>query len=387
MSKIIRINDGNYTVSLRDPAGSLNLTTLDNIAGSGDIYLKSPHVIIGGINESKLDTSNTIAYLFNDTPTEIHAFGNAQTVNIAQASSTVNLYGSIIVDNNLTVNHDVSIIGNLTVEGTLTTINSTTLTVDDGNLELGSRPSPTDITADGGGITLKGATDKTITWNNNGSDNWTSGSNWNIASGKTYKIDNTTVLTVNSILPNATTFSIGSASGTLTINSPTVVTTDLHSTSIDVGTINVTNQITGSPSSILQSKINFGIVTGNTKSLITPVGTTAQRDSVPVVGYVRFNSTLGHLEVYDGVQWNELGNISSIITSPTGSLITPSGTTAQRDVPAVAGYFRFNTTLMIWEGYDGSIWQPMQLILNVIDGGTFGASEVPPSSEINGGLF
>ncbi len=61
---------------------------------------------------------------------------------------------------------------NLTVNGTTTTINSTTLTVDDKNIVLGSVDTPTDTTADGGGITLKGATDKTITWLDS-TDSWT----------------------------------------------------------------------------------------------------------------------------------------------------------------------------------------------------------------------
>ena len=62
-------------------------------------------------------------------------------------------------------NAGVTIAGNLTVDGTTTTINSVTLTVDDKNIELGSVASPTDSTAAGGGITLKGATDKVIDWN------------------------------------------------------------------------------------------------------------------------------------------------------------------------------------------------------------------------------
>ena len=61
--------------------------------------------------------------------------------------------------------------GNLTVNGTTTTIDSTTLTVEDKNIELGKVDTPTDTTADGGGITLKGATDKTITWSD-ASDTW-----------------------------------------------------------------------------------------------------------------------------------------------------------------------------------------------------------------------
>jgi hypothetical protein len=49
---------------------------------------------------------------------------------------------------------DFTINGNLTVNGATTTINSTTISVDDKNIELGSTASPTDTTADGGGITL-----------------------------------------------------------------------------------------------------------------------------------------------------------------------------------------------------------------------------------------
>ena len=61
---------------------------------------------------------------------------------------------------------------NLTVQGTTTTISSTTIEVADKNLELGKVSTPTDTTADGGGITLKGATDKTITWID-ATNNWT----------------------------------------------------------------------------------------------------------------------------------------------------------------------------------------------------------------------
>ena len=66
----------------------------------------------------------------------------------------------------------VTIAGDLTVSGTTTTVESTTVTIDDKNIELGSVASPTDTTADGGGITLKGATDKTLTWVNS-TDAWT----------------------------------------------------------------------------------------------------------------------------------------------------------------------------------------------------------------------
>jgi hypothetical protein len=72
----------------------------------------------------------------------------------------------VTFENDIAVNGQVTIAGDLIINGTTTTINSVTLTVDDKNIELGSIASPTDVTADGGGITLKGSTDKSFTYVN-----------------------------------------------------------------------------------------------------------------------------------------------------------------------------------------------------------------------------
>lgn len=81
----------------------------------------------------------------------------------------------------------------MTINGTTTTINSTTLTVDDKNIELGSVASPTDITADGGGITLKGSTDKTFNWVDS-TDSWTSSENIDLAANKKFTIASNPVM-------------------------------------------------------------------------------------------------------------------------------------------------------------------------------------------------
>ena len=65
-----------------------------------------------------------------------------------------------------TVNDNLTVTGDLIVNGTQTTLNVATITVDDKNLELSAVDTPTDGIADGGGITLKGTTDKTILWQN-----------------------------------------------------------------------------------------------------------------------------------------------------------------------------------------------------------------------------
>lgn len=109
---------------------------------------------------------------------------------------------------------NVTVGGNLVVNGTTSTINSTTVSVDDKNLELGSTASPTDSTADGGGITLKGATDKTFNWVDS-TDSWTSSEHLDLASGKEFKIAGTSVLSGSTLGSGVTGSSLTSV-GTLT---------------------------------------------------------------------------------------------------------------------------------------------------------------------------
>lgn len=92
-----------------------------------------------------------------------------------------------------TISSNLTITGNLTVNGTTTTVNSSTVSVDDINITLGDTASPTDVTADGGGITLKGTTDKTFNWVD-ATDAWTSSEHLNLASGKKFYINGTEVL-------------------------------------------------------------------------------------------------------------------------------------------------------------------------------------------------
>ena len=113
-----------------------------------------------------------------------------------------------------TISSNLTITGDLTVNGTTTTINSTTLAVDDKNIVLGDVATPTDSTADGGGITLKGATDKTFSWSNT-TDSWTSSEDLDVASGKVYRVNGTAVLSGSALGTGVTSSSLTSV-GTLT---------------------------------------------------------------------------------------------------------------------------------------------------------------------------
>jgi len=78
---------------------------------------------------------------------------------------------------------NLTLSGNLTVNGTQTIINTQTLDVEDKQIEIGKVSSPSDITADQGGIKLKGATDKTFLWVN-ANVAWTSSENIKIGDNK-----------------------------------------------------------------------------------------------------------------------------------------------------------------------------------------------------------
>jgi hypothetical protein len=136
-----------------------------------------------------------------------------QTISGAKTfTGTLGLTGATI--DGFTTTGGVIIGGDLTVNGTTTTVNSTTVTVDDKNIELGSVTSPTDAGADGGGITLKGTTDKTWNWID-ATDAWTSSEHINLASGKSYYINGAAVLSGSALGSGVTSSSLTSV-GTLT---------------------------------------------------------------------------------------------------------------------------------------------------------------------------
>lgn len=113
-----------------------------------------------------------------------------------------------------TVPGNVIIEGNLTVNGTTTSINSTTLEIDDKLIELAKTASPSDATADGGGIVLKGTTDHSLIWSN-ATDNWTSTEHFNLNSLREYRIGGTKVLDATSLGSGVIASSLTSV-GTLT---------------------------------------------------------------------------------------------------------------------------------------------------------------------------
>jgi len=98
---------------------------------------------------------------------------------------------------------NLTISGDLTVNGTTTNLNSTNLVIEDKNIILADVGTPTDTTADGGGITIKGATDKTFNWVD-ATDAFTSSEHINLASGKSYYVNGGLLKDATETLTNKT---------------------------------------------------------------------------------------------------------------------------------------------------------------------------------------
>lgn len=170
----------------------------------------------------------------------------------------------LIVDSNKDINLDggdltaqnVVVVGDLTVQGTTTTVSSTVVEVADKNLVLGKVASPSDVTADGGGLTLKGSTDKTFNWVDS-SDSWTSSEHLDLASGKELKINGTSVLSSSALGSGVTSSSLTSvgtlSSGTWSATTIAIAKGGTGETSAQ-SAINALSQVSGASNEYVLTK-------------------------------------------------------------------------------------------------------------------------------------
>lgn len=218
---------------------TLGIITATSFVGDGSGITNAGSTLSAGSGSQRIvltsQTSGAMTATSTDSGLTYESGADALTVS-----------GGLSVGAAATVGGNLTVTGNLQVDGTTTTVNSTTLTVDDKNIELASTASPSDATADGGGITLKGTTDHTWNWVN-ATDAWTSSEHINIVSGKVYRVNGTEVLSSTQVL-GATPG--GTSSGDLvTIDgSQTLTNKSISGSQIDSGTVAVARLGSGTPS-------------------------------------------------------------------------------------------------------------------------------------------
>lgn len=157
-----------------------------------------------GISKSYNDGSNTLT-ITNSGVISLTGTANEIAVSASNGSVTLSLPSNVTIPNNLTVT------GDLIVQGNTTTLNTATLVVEDKNIVLSNVATPTDVSADGAGITILGSTNKTLNWVD-GTDAWTSSEHLDLAAGKVLKIGTSEVLsntTLASSVVNSSLTSVG----------------------------------------------------------------------------------------------------------------------------------------------------------------------------------
>jgi hypothetical protein len=189
----------------------------------------------------------------------------------------------------ITTASDLTVTGDLIVQGTTTTVNSTEIQVQNTLKFEGSTSNDYETT-----LTVVDPTqDNTVTIPNT-TDTLVAKNTTDILTNKSIDLDSNTL------------------SGTLTEFNTAMQGDSFVSLT---GTETLTNKTLTSP-------VLNGTQMTPTGAIVMPVGTTAQRPGTGVVGMMRFNSDIDAFEGYNGASWVKLGGMTPSNDSRDNGLIT-----------------------------------------------------------------
>ncbi len=224
--------------------------------------------------------------------------------------------------------------GDLTVNGTTTTLNSTTISVDDKNIELGSVATPSDATADGGGITLKGATDKTFNWVD-ATDAWTSSEHINLASGKSLYLNGTLLKDTAETLTNKT-LTLPKVNENVDLTSTSTELNILDGATLSTTELNYVDGVTSAIQTQLDGKVDESLFDTKGDILVASADNTPAKLAVGTNGYL----LTANSSATNGVEWAAAPISLPSQSGNSGKYLTTDGTSASWGtlvVPIVTG--------------------------------------------------
>lgn len=199
------------------------LSTTDDSATTGTISIQNAiPLVLGEGSSTEFNVTTGLFQTKSNTPNQNYGINllNGAGLNTAffinATTERLGVY-TALPQATLDVNGDALIRGNLEVQGNLTTTYTTNVEIGDKLIQLATTDTPTNTTADGGGISISAGTDgdKTFIWEL-ANEQWTSSENLGIASGKSFWIGGFEVLNGTSLGPSITNAPGISSLGTLT---------------------------------------------------------------------------------------------------------------------------------------------------------------------------
>ena len=301
----------NVATFLATPSSANLINVVTDESGTGTlIFNTSPNI------NTSVTTSSVSFDLINTTATTVNFAGAATTLSIGNASGNTSLNGNVTVG------------GNLTVQGTNTIINANTITVSDKNIELGTIGSPTNTTADGGGITLKGTTDKTFTWSNTTAA-WTSSEDLNLVTGKVYEINGTSVLSGTTLGSGVTGSSLTSFGTSPALTTPVISSGGATFNGSTSGTIVLlANATAGTTTITLPASTGTVVTTGDTGTVTSAMiaNSTIVNADISASAAIELSklatSTAGNIIVYNA------SGVPTSVTETGDVTISDTGVTA-----------------------------------------------------------
>ena len=286
----------------------------------------------GQTNHSTINASSTV------TGTAFHTGAEGSAIRVTSDTisgpATITLDPAGVGDNT----GKVTIAGDLQVDGTTTTVNSTTMTVDDKNLELGTGAA-NDAAANGGGITIvSGEGNKTFQFEATG-DNLGSSENINIATGKDYKVNNVSVLnatTLGSSVVASSLTSVGNlttldVTGATNLNATTESTSNTTGALIVDGGVGIAKNLNVGGALDVDGQLTSAAPLRNStgSGLIPGVGViTATSDAGLVTAFKFRGSGLENFIVSDGVADVVLSGVAATTFTTSETTVATEGQTA-----------------------------------------------------------
>ena len=324
------------------------------ITNTGAMSLISDLTVGGNlVVNGTLTTINSSTVTVDDKNIELASVAvvTGLTVTITSGSAVITFIGAstsagLLAGQTLTITSTQSgapVLGGGAVIQTVDSLTQITMTVvatgTTGNATVSSSGA-TDASADNGGITILGTTNKT--WNYiHANTAWTSNQNVDIATTKTYKIAATDVLSASAVLQNATTASIGSLAAAATvsigaatqnnilnINGNTISGTATLTSNVTTGTVTHYNGLTGTYNDVNNATvINFGNTTASAQTVSMFGGSTAA-STYSIAHGATANATIKTLNLATaGVSGSTTNvNIGSAVSGASGTTAINSGT-------------------------------------------------------------